>query len=242
MVGATGDVYAFGDAGWHGNGGRPGVVDVEPTSTGRGYRVVDAAGRVSDHGDATTAAPARVDLRPGETVTSLSDAGPGAGYWLFTTRGRVIPVDGAPFFGDLAGVALNGPVLDSIPTPSRRGYYLVASDGGIFTFGDAVFHGSMGDTRLNRPVQSLVPDGDGVGYWLVASDGGIFSFEAPFHGSMGGTRLNRDVTGMVADGSAGYLMVAEDGGIFTFGTARFHGSLGDRPPSVPIVAAATVPG
>ena len=83
--------------------------------------------------------------------------------------------------------ALNGPVLDSVATPSGNGYYMVASDGGIFTFGDAMFLGSMGGIRLNAPVQSLVPDPDGVGYWLVASDGGVFAFAATFRGSMGGT-------------------------------------------------------
>ena len=85
----------------------------------------------------------------------------------------------------MSALRLNGPVLDSIPTPSGRGYYMVASDGGIFTFGDAVFHGSTGNIKLNAPVQSLVPDPDGVGYWLVAADGGVFSFEGAFRGSLG---------------------------------------------------------
>jgi hypothetical protein len=242
MVTENGDVYAFGDAAHHGNSGlRSQVVDIEPTPSGHGYWIVDAYGNVTTHGDATASPRAAPALAPYEAVTSLSSAGAAGGYWLFTSRGRVLAYDGAPSFGDMGATALNGPVLDSIATPSGRGYYLVAADGGIFTFGDAVFHGSMGDTRLNAPVQSLVPDGDGAGYWLVAEDGGIFAFTADFFGSMGDTRLNRPVTGMVADGSAGYLMVAEDGGIFSFGTARFHGSLGANPPSRPVVAVATVP-
>jgi ribosomal protein L24E len=134
-------------------------------------------------------------------------------------------------------VRLNGPVLDSIPTPSGNGYYLVASDGGIFTFGDAEFRGSMGGIPLNAPVQSLVPDADGDGYWLVASDGGIFSFASAFHGSMGGVRLNGPITGMVRFGD-GYLMVGTDGGIFTFTDKPFHGSLGASPPASPIVSVA----
>ena len=85
----------------------------------------------------------------------------------------------------MSRVALAGPVLDSIPTPTGLGYFMVGSDGGIFAFGDAKFHGSMGDKKLNAPVQSLVPDSDGKGYWLVASDGGVFAFDAPFRGSMG---------------------------------------------------------
>lgn len=242
MVTDDGDVYAFGDAGDHGDSGlRSLVVDIEPTPSGGGYWVVDAYGNVTTHGDASASPRPTPALAPFEAVTSLSSAGAAGGYWLFTSRGRVLAYDGALQFGDMGATALNGPVLDSIATPSGRGYYLVADDGGIFTFGDAVFHGSMGDTPLNAPVQSLVPDGDGAGYWLVAADGGIFAFTAEFFGSMGDTPLNRPVTGMVADGSAGYLMVAEDGGIFSFGTARFHGSLGANPPARPVVAVATVP-
>jgi hypothetical protein len=40
----------------------------------------------------------------------------------------------------------------------------------------------------------------------------------------------------------GYLMVAEDGGIFSFGSVTFYGSLGDSPPSSPIVAVALARG
>jgi ribosomal protein L24E len=140
----------------------------------------------------------------------------------------------------MRAVRLNGPVLDSVATPTGGGYYMVAADGGIFTFGDARFHGSMGDKPLNAPVRSLVPDPDQTGYWLVASDGGVFTFLADFRGSMGGTRLNKPVTGMVAFGN-GYLMVASDGGVFNFSDKPFAGSLGSNPPAYPIVALAPRP-
>jgi hypothetical protein len=97
----------------------------------------------------------------------------------------------------------------------------------------------MGDRKLNAPVQSMVPDGDGWGYWLVASDGGIFAFQAPFRGSMGAVPLNAPVTGMVRFGD-GYLMAGEDGGIFNFSDRPFAGSLGDDPPSRPIVSVAAL--
>ncbi|HVF20853.1 MAG TPA: thrombospondin type 3 repeat-containing protein [Mycobacteriales bacterium] len=240
MVGASGAVYAFGDARWF---GRPAegtsAVDIEPTPTRGGYWVLASDGAVHAFGDAR--ALGNAVLRPGERATSLSATRSGAGYWVFTTLGRVITFGDAPFLGDMSSVPLNQPVLDSVPTPSGRGYYMVAGDGGVFTFGDAAFRGSMGSARLNAPVQSLAPDSDGVGYWLVASDGGIFSFEAEFHGSMGGVPLNRPVTGMVASRTGkGYLLVAEDGGIFTFGDAPFRGSLGASPPPVPITAVARV--
>ncbi|MDQ1569193.1 MAG: hypothetical protein QOF96_4073, partial [Actinomycetota bacterium] len=50
---------------------------------------------------------------------------------------------------------------------------------------------------------------------------------------------NKPVVGMVRYG-AGYLMVAADGGIFSFSDRPFVGSLGDNPPSKPIVFAATL--
>ena len=36
----------------------------------------------------------------------------------------------------------------------------------------------------------------------------------------------------------GYSMVASDGGIFNFSTSPFAGSLGDKPPTSPVVAVA----
>ena len=243
MVDAGGHVTAFGDAAAFGDasgqlGRGVAAADLEPTPSRRGYWIADDTGRVFPFGNARGFGDvASGVLARGEKVTSLSTTATGAGYWLFTTRGRVLPFGDARFYGDMSKVALNGPVLDSVPTPSGQGYYLVAADGGIFTFGDAVFAGSMGATRLNAPVQSLVPDPDGGGYWLVASDGGVFAFAAPFRGSMGNVKLNKPVTGMVAFGD-GYLMVGEDGGIFDFSNRPVLGSLGDRPPIRPIVSVA----
>ena len=42
----------------------------------------------------------------------------GAGYWVFTDRGRALSFGDARFLGDVSAVALNGPVLDSVATPS----------------------------------------------------------------------------------------------------------------------------
>jgi uncharacterized delta-60 repeat protein len=242
MLNDHGGVYTFGNAEYHGGvttGGSRAVVDIEPRPDAAGYWIVDEGGAV--YGLDATPYGGSPPLQPGERVTSLSATPSGRGYWLFTNTGRATPFGDAPFLGDMAGVALNGPVLDSVATPSGVGYYMVASDGGIFTFGDAVFHGSMGGVPLNQPVESLVPSATNRGYWLVASDGGVFSFgDAPFLGSMGDTRLNGAVTGMVRYGN-GYLMVGADGGIFNFSDRPFDGSLGSDPPPHPIIAVAPVP-
>ena len=233
-----GQATHFGDIGTAAPGQRVVAVDLEPTPTRLGYWIVDDGGRVFGFGDARyLGGVAAGALAKGEKVTSMSTTRTGAGYWIFTTRGRALPFGDARFYGDMAKVALNGAVLDSIPTPSGNGYYMVAADGGIFAFGDARFAGSMGGRKLNAPVQSLVPDPDQGGYWLVASDGGVFAFNAPFRGSMGNVRLNKPVTGMVPYGN-GYLMVGEDGGIFDFSDRAFLGSLGAHPPARPIVSVA----
>jgi hypothetical protein len=229
--------YCFGTVGL--------AVDIEPTTLYDGYWIVDSWGNVRTCGGAYGLSGGPPKLEPGETVVSLSAVPDYSDlsqkpFWLFTNRGRVIPVNGAPTFGDMSGRPLNGAVLDSVATPTGKGYYMVASDGGVFTFGDATFSGSMGATPLNAPVQSLVPDPGGSGYWLVASDGGIFAFGgAPFRGSLGGRKLNKPVSGMVPFGN-GYLMVGEDGGIFNFSDKQFYGSLGANPPARPVIAVAAL--
>ncbi len=178
-------------------------------------------------------------LRPGERVVAREVVPDRTGFWLFTDLGRALPMGGAPFFGDLRDLTLNGGVIDAIATPSGEGYYMVGTDGGVFSFGDAEFFGSMGGIPLNGPVNGLAPTPTGRGYWLVADDGGIFSFgDAEFFGSMGGRPLNAPMGGILpsADG-AGYLMFADDGGMFAFGDVAFFGSLGGRALPAPIVRA-----
>jgi hypothetical protein len=239
-LGSDGHIYNFGDAPALGNAAI-GAIDLEPTPTGKGYWTLNRNGTVQAFGDAAKLGEAdTTKLAEGEEPASLSATPTGKGYWIFTNRGRVLAFGDAQFLGDMSQTKLNGPVLGSVATPSGKGYYMVASDGGIFAFGDATFAGSMGGKKLNAPVQSLVPDADGSGYWLVASDGGVFAFSAPFRGAMGGTRLNKPVSGMVRYGD-GYLMVGADGGIFNFSTSPFSGSLGDKPPTAPVVAVAALP-
>ena len=237
---SDGTVHPFGAAPALGNT-QSGVVDLEPTPTGKGYWTLNRNGVVQPFGNALKLGDVNpATLGQGEEPASLSASPTGRGYWVFTNRGRVIAFGDAPFLGDMRSAKLNGPVLGSVATPSGLGYYMVASDGGIFAFGDAAFAGSMGGKKLNAPVQSLVPDSDGKGYWLVASDGGIFAFDAPFRGSMGDEKLNKPVVGMVRYGD-GYLMVGADGGIFNFSKLPFSGSLGDKPPTSPVVAVAALP-
>ena len=90
-------------------------------------------------------------------------AASGRGYWLFTDKGQVLTFGDAPHLGDLTAVRINGPVRDSVPTPTGRGYYLVAS---LLTAASSVSAmpaslAPWGRARLNAPVQSLVPSAGG---------------------------------------------------------------------------------
>ena len=149
----------------------------------------------------------------------------------------------AGFFGSMAGVQLNAPVVGMAPTPDAKGYWLVASDGGVFSFGDAGSFGSMGATKLTEPVVGMASTPDGKGYWLVASDGGVFSFgDAQFFGSTGAMRLNAPIVALAAtpDGH-GYWLVASDGGVFSYGDGRFFGSMGGTKLNQPVVSMAASP-
>jgi hypothetical protein len=241
MLDAAGNVWPFGSAVQYSPRIAAPAVSIAAAPDG-GYLVLDATGKVhtrraAHHGDLDPTL-----LQPGEQPTTIATTPAGDGYWIFTDRGRAFPFGTATSYGDLATVALNGPVIASVATPSGHGYYLVASDGGAFAFGDAAFHGSTGAMLLNAPVVGIAPDPDGQGYWLVAADGGIFAFAAPFRGSVPGVLaagqvLNVPIIGALAYGD-GYLQVASDGGIFTFSNQLFLGSLGDAPPAEPIVGVA----
>ena len=159
--------------------------------------------------------------------------------WSVTDDGEVSTQDGAEYYGDVAGLPLDQPVVGMAVLPDRSGYWLVARDGGIFSFGDAQFYGSTGGIRLNQPIVGMAATPTGGGYWLVARDGGIFAYgDAEFYGSTGGIRLNKPVVGM-APGlqGQGYWLVASDGGIFAFGLP-FYGSTGAIRLDQPIVAMA----
>jgi hypothetical protein len=150
------------------------------------------------------------------TARATKIAASGDGYWVLEKDGRVHAFGSAPHHGDVSRLPLNGPIIDSIATPSGRGYWQMGSDGGIFASGDAEFFGSIqmflnqsspGTAAvdwLNEPIVSIVATPDNDGYWLVGADGGTFGFGAAgYRGSVPGvlppgSSLNRPVNGMVA--------------------------------------------
>lgn len=185
--------------------------------------------------------PVALDMNINAPVVGMANCAEG-GYWVVSSDGGVFAFGGATFFGSLANIHLNFPIVGMSSTSTGKGYWLVASDGGIFSFGDAQFFGSTGAIILNKPIVGLESKMNDRGYWLVASDGGVFQFNTTFYGSAGGTPLNKPVVGMARSRSGqGYWLAASDGGIFSYGDATFHGSTGGIVLNKPIVGMAASP-
>jgi hypothetical protein len=165
----------------------------------------------------------------------------GAGYWIATSIGQVLPFGGAPVASD--AFPLPTPIAGIAGHPSGLGYWLFQSDGAVYAFGAAQYHGTMHGQRLAAPIIGMASTPSGRGYWQVAADGGIFTFgDARFFGSTGAMRLNAPVLGMTPTQTGfGYWLYARDGGVFTFGDARFHGSTGGIRLNQPVVSMAVRP-
>ncbi len=167
----------------------------------------------------------------------------GAGYWVASGFGAVLPFGGAARDGDASTRKVTAPLQGIAGHPKAAGYWLFGRDGNVYPFGGAHSYGSMQGRRLAAPIVGMAPTKSGNGYWLVGRDGGVFTFgDAKYHGSTGGLRLNAPVLGITPTASGGgYWLYARDGGIFSFGDARFRGSTGNIRLVAPVVGMAARP-
>jgi hypothetical protein len=167
----------------------------------------------------------------------------GAGYWIASGWGQVVPFGAAGAEGDMHGRTMTAPIAGIAGDPQGVGYWLFGEDGNVYPFGSVKSYGSTAGRRLNAPMVGMAPTPTAKGYWLVGRDGGIFTFgDAKYFGSTGGLRLNAPVLGMTPTQSGhGYYLYARDGGIFSFGDAKFHGSTGNLKLVSPVVAMAERP-
>jgi hypothetical protein len=225
VAGADGSVFALKGAPFKGTPhgrvfGR--IIGMGATKTGKGYYMLDMAGRVFTFGDARSRG-SMVGKRLNAPIIAMAATPSGRGYWLLGRDGGVFTFGDAKFYGSTGNRRLNKPIISMTPTKSGRGYWLLASDGGVFSFGNARFHGSTGNRRLAAPVISMAAAPSGRGYWLVARDGGVFSFGVPFYGSLPGKGLCRPPQGVQIRPSLtgrGYFVLAVDGTVWGFGDAK----------------------
>jgi hypothetical protein len=179
IIGSSGEVIARGDAVSAGNLASirltsPIAGMVPDLTDGKGYWLVAEDGGIfafdaGFHGSGGTTSLSK-------PVIAFAGTPTGAGYWMTTSAGQVLPFGDATFYGDTKAIAINRPIIDMAPTPSGTGYYLLAADGGFYSFGDATFYGSTGNLALNSGVVSLAVTPTGKGYWLACGDGSIFHF------------------------------------------------------------------
>jgi hypothetical protein len=178
-----------------------------------------------------TAQATTVHSGNGQVVKAYSPAK--VGYDLVGSDGGVFAFGDAKFFGSMAGMPLNKPVIGMAATPDGKGYWLVAADGGVFAFGDATFFGSTANSS-EQDIVAMAATPDGEGYWLVSNNGpagpghaAVYAFgDAHYYGTAP-FPLNKPIVGIasIPDGK-GYWLVASDGGVFAFGDAPFKGSIG----------------
>jgi hypothetical protein len=200
MVASDGGVFSFNVPFYGSLGGQTlsaPAVEIEPTTSGKGYWIVLADGTVRGFGNAGTFGDMSGKAL-NKPIVGMSVTPSGNGYWLLGGDGGIFAFGDAQFFGSTGDKTLNAPVIDLAPAVDNNGYYLLASDGGVFTFGSPAFYGSTGNMKLNAPVVAMLLRPSGTGYWLAAADGGIFTFgDVQFHGSMGGTKLNSPVLDLI---------------------------------------------
>ncbi len=213
-----GNVYNALGATFYGSAVNSGVSTISamaPTRDGRGYWLVDRAGKVFHYGDAGSSS----GVRPPHPIIGMA-AAPGGGFYLLSAYGNLYNLNGAPFYGSphnshkristITGMAV---------TPDGRGYWLVDSAGQIFSYGDAAPLAKVSSSFRVRGIAAA----PGGGAWVWTSHGNIYNVGgAPFYGSPyhEGYRTS-SFTGLgTTRDRAGYWMVESGGNVLPFGNAE----------------------
>ena len=129
--------------------------------------------------------------------------------------------------------ALNGPVLDSVATPSGQGLLhgrLRRRHLRLRRRPLRRLHGRQGAQRAGPVAGARRRRRRATGWWRPTAASSPSTRRS--RGRWAAKPLAKPVTGMVRYGD-GYLMVGEDGGIFNFSSLGFAGSLGGQPAGPP---------
>ncbi len=250
VLGGALDIASLGDAGFRGSLGDielDGIVDIERTTDGEGFYLLDRWGDVQELGTARYFGSIDDSEATGEAV-AIASTTDGEGYWIVEANGAIHPFGDAENFGDLGEGWLTAPLVDFSPSSDGEGLILVAEDGTVFAMGHARYSGSLLDLQgigLVTPVavQTTVTGG---GYWILGDNGQVLTFgDAAFSGSdRGGAACRWDnAVGAVSfsDGTGSWI-VADDLQAWAFGSARETGPLRASdpigvtpPPDTPVV-------
>lgn len=202
MVGRSGKVYPFGDAGNYGElpstPGSP-VIGIAGTTDSKGYWVAEAGGAVVPFGDAKRFAPVS---HPASPIAGIVADPQGVGYWLVTRAGKVYPFGSAASYGEVKGEPpVSGTVTGMSVIRSAKGYWLMNSTGSVFAFGAAKIFGFTGGNKppAGSSFVGIASSPDGAGYWLVTATGYVESFgDARFLGDEHTAKLTKPIFGVSA--------------------------------------------
>ncbi len=191
-------------------------------STGLGYQVLTASGRLDSFGAPGYGQAAGRTAAPATGLAVDPDTG---GYWVLRSDGSVADFH-APWLGSLVGKLGKGVRAVAIAA-SRGGYLVLTSDGGVHNFGAPWFGAAAGRLGKARAV-GLAVDAATGGYWILNSLGGVWGYRAPWYGSvLGKLGKGERVTAIAPSPQGGYLVLMSSGAVRGF-RAGVYGSVEGR--------------
>ena len=171
VIGANGNIVAYGDAGSYGNLAGTSlpaaIVGGAATASGKGYWLADANGTVYRFGDTANYGSVAVNTLTGPIV-AIRKAG--NGFWMAGADGGVFTFGGLNFYG--SGYPSTVAVVDMAARPQADGYWLLKQNGTVVPFGGAASHGN-GSLSLGSLYVGMESTASGNGYWLVTNDGTV---------------------------------------------------------------------
>jgi hypothetical protein len=209
------NVIVAGDSDFHGDEsgsvGKGTAVAIAPTSSGNGYWLVKANGRVLTYGDAKD----KGSMTGPGTVSDMVASSRGYGYWIVTKSGRVEAFGNADHFGNEES---NSQIMGMERTPSGNGYWLVSKRGRVFEFGNAQELGGLKDSPARIVDITGTPE---QGYWLVTHGGRVWPFgSAKRYGDVHNEDLEIPIVSIVGTPSGnGYWLIDANAKKKKFGDA-----------------------
>jgi len=214
MLTSGGDAVAFGGATSFSAAKGKSIVNAAATPNGRGMRMLTKTGAVYSAGDATLFGDASALLNKQEQAVSIFDSRDGAGYYIITSKGRVLNFGDAQSLATTASPTSASDVAAAAQTPSRNGYLTVTACGAITTAGDAQSPSSVPAAKCDV-VGAAIPT-SGTGAWVLHADGHVDATGgAASLGSLSGKF--GALAGIIAQGN-GYVIAESNGKMHAFGT------------------------
>ena len=173
MVGASGRIWAFGDAGHLGWTPRREPVRGIGADPAGGYWLFTTSGTIHHAGRARSFGSPAAHHARNPQIVGMAATADGRGYWMAGATGRIWA------FGDAAHLGWSPrrqPVAGIVADPTG-GYWLFTASGSIYRAGGAAWFGSPAANHARRPaIVGMAATSDGQGYWLVGASGRVWAY------------------------------------------------------------------